>query len=227
MTISNRLIVAPLASALIAAAAAGCGGSSSSSSGASQTTSQHSVTTVTFTPASPKSRAGAAKKQRAEHTGKPKLHAEHAGKSKLHATVYNPNPPGTRGGGAGPAPIAKIPSSAQNPCTLVTAAEAQAIVHAPVLRQTEASQGPTCLLELKGGPRSITLAVQAVNVSREIAQMEKKPTQLSIGGHKAYCGTLGSQLLFVELGGGRVLQVAAPCGTAQALATKALPRIKA
>jgi hypothetical protein len=114
----------------------------------------------------------------------------------------------------------------QNPCTFVTRAQAGTILHVQVLREIEAPQGPTCVLELQGKRQSVTFAVEPIRVSRDIAHMKKQPARLNVGGHTAYCGTLGGPLLFVELGTGRVLEVAAPCAPAQALAAAALPHIK-
>lgn len=117
-------------------------------------------------------------------------------------------------------------NSAQDPCSWVSAAEAAAILHAPTVREIEGSLGPTCLLELKNR-KSVTLTVESVHLQRELAQMKHKPARLSVAGHTAYCGVLGTPLLFVELGKAQVLQVSAPCSVAKALAATALPRIRA
>jgi hypothetical protein len=53
----------------------------------------------------------------------------------------------------------------------------------------------------------------------------KNRTRVAVAGRQAYCGTLGTPMLFVSLTGGRVLNVTAPCSIAQALAAKALSRL--
>lgn len=138
----------------------------------------------------------------------------------LTATVYT-SP--TTGQKQEPSPP---PPKAQNPCTLVTHAEAAVILRSASFSQTEAPLGPTCIFQEKGVAQSITLAVETVKVSKVIAQMKTKPAQSTIGGHPAFCGTLGSPLLFVDLGAGRALQIRANCPVAVALAAKAVPRIK-
>jgi hypothetical protein len=217
-----------------AAILAGCGGSSKPSSGSSSTPSAPAVaqTTVrananhhgnrahrtngTARPTRPTGTTGTT--GQASGSGK-----RRAGQTKLQATVYRPAPSG--GPGASAAPL-RPSASAQNPCTFVTGPEAEAALHAQLARVLEAPLGPTCVFELKGHKPSITLAIQAIDVRRHLAQMKNKPTQLSVAGRTAYCGTLGSSLLYVPLGGGKTLQVVAPCAAAQALAAKALPRIK-
>jgi hypothetical protein len=214
MTALGRSPVTKLGSLLLfAAVLAGCGSSSSLSSNSSQSVSAQ-TSPASGTSAQTASKSGEAKQPR-------------AGKAKLHATVYGPGPKGKQSGATGTGTTGQDSAPGQNPCTFVTRSEAEAILHAQLLRQIEAPQGPTCILEVKGQKQSITLAVQAINLPRYIAQMKTKPTQLVIGGNTAYCGRLGTSLLLVELGGGRVLQVVAPCAAAEALAAKALPRIKA
>ena len=48
----------------------------------------------------------------------------------------------------------------------------------------------------------------------------RKVQHLAISGHNAYCGMLGRPMLDVPLAGGKILNVTAPCGIAQALAAK-------
>jgi hypothetical protein len=55
----------------------------------------------------------------------------------------------------------------------------------------------------------------------------KQRKAVDVSGHQAYCGKLGTQMLFVPLAGGKVLNVTAPCGVAQRLAALALPRLQA
>lgn len=208
---------------MLATTLAGCGGSTSSSLSARQTSSGSSTSSSVQSTGAKTSTTTATGAHTSTKSRVANTHG--AGKAKLHATVYNPK--SKQSGGTGTGTIGKGSTSAQDPCSFVTRVEAQTILHAQVQREIEAPLGPTCIIEVRGEKQSITLAVEAIDVPRDIAQMKKKPTQLSIGGRTAYCGTLGSSLLFVELGGGRVLEVVAPCAAAEALAAKALPRIKA
>jgi hypothetical protein len=145
--------------------------------------------------------------------------------NKLRATVYNPSASRKSSGKKGSAGTTSS-ASQQNPCTLVTASEAGALFHAEVQRETEAPLGPTCILQVKGQKHTITFAVEKVNVAAQVGKMKQKRAEFTIGGHAAYCGSLGAPLLYVKVSGGRALEVTASCATARALASSALPRIR-
>jgi hypothetical protein len=113
-----------------------------------------------------------------------------------------------------------------NPCVLVSRMEAEAAVGSSITKITEAPLGPTCILQVQGQKQSITVAVEPAAGADQIHQM-RKVRHLAISGHNAYCGLLGRPMLNVPLGNGKVLNVTASCGIAQALAAKALPRIVA
>jgi hypothetical protein len=110
-----------------------------------------------------------------------------------------------------------------NPCTLVTGARAQAIVGASLVSEREAPLGPTCILAFKGR-RAITIAIESLPFSKTAGEMSK-PTRVAIGGFRADCGSQGTQMLYVALSDGRVLNVTAPCVLAEEFATKALSRL--
>jgi hypothetical protein len=115
---------------------------------------------------------------------------------------------------------------APDPCVLVSRAQAQAIIASPISGETEAPLGPTCIFTLKGQKQSITLTVEQMNVSSQVRLMGHLQRSI-VGGHVAYCGTLGRPMLYLALGGTKVLNVTAPCAIADALAAKALPHITA
>lgn len=115
-------------------------------------------------------------------------------------------------------------SGQPNPCNLLTGAEAGAITGKEITRTLEAPLGPTCVYKIAGSKSDITLAIESSNLSQVTHHMGKRQ-QLNIAGHKAYCGKLGSQMLFVPLTGGRFLHVTAPCPVAQRLAAVALKRL--
>jgi hypothetical protein len=115
----------------------------------------------------------------------------------------------------------------QNPCTLVSASEAQAIVGKPVGQPTEAPQGPTCIYRPEGAKSFITLAVESKNFSKTEPQSQlHSRISLTVGAHAAYCGTAGgAPTLIVPLSGGKFMAVAAPCPVAASFAAKALSRL--
>jgi hypothetical protein len=117
-------------------------------------------------------------------------------------------------------------AKAQNPCTLVTASEAQAIVGKPVGEPTEAPQGPTCIYRPQGAKNYITLAVESKDFSKIEPQSQLHGRMsLTVAGHAAYCGTAGAQMLIVPLPGGKFMAVSAPCPIAASFAAKALSRL--
>jgi hypothetical protein len=113
-----------------------------------------------------------------------------------------------------------------NPCVLITGAEAEAILGAPIVATKEAPLGPTCIFKVKGQQQTVTLAVESLSVSTQVRQMQKL-RRLTVAGRAAYCGTLGRPMLDIVLSGGKILNVTAPCAVAEALAAKALSRITA
>jgi hypothetical protein len=117
-------------------------------------------------------------------------------------------------------------SIAQNPCSLVTRAEAQAIIGARITRTVAAPQGPTCIYTPKGSKAEITLAVETMSFA-QITRQLKDARSLHVAGRGAYCGKLGTPMLFVALPAGRVLNVTAPCAIARQFAATALGRIAA
>jgi Protein of unknown function (DUF3558) len=120
----------------------------------------------------------------------------------------------------------KQPQSRFTPCNLVTRAEARAILGERIRAPVEAPQGPTCIYRSRSGDSFTTLAVQSIDlaeVKRDIAQRR----QVDVEGRPAYCGNYGQPMLYVQLSGGRVLSVAAPCDVARGFAVKALRQLAA
>jgi hypothetical protein len=117
-----------------------------------------------------------------------------------------------------------VSSSQPNPCRLVSVAEVKSISGQTITSSLEAPLGPTCVYKVSNSKADITVAVESANVSQITRHMTKRQ-QLTVQGHSAYCGQLGSQMLFVPLSGGRFLHVTAPCSVAQRLAAVALSRL--
>jgi hypothetical protein len=129
---------------------------------------------------------------------------------------------------------ATIPSSGEptgtgapplNPCTLVTASEAQAITGGPIAGLVQAPQGPTCIYKLGGAKRSITLSVEAANFSAVTKSITNGAPFIMGKQHSGVCGQLGAQMVFLSLASGQVLNVTAPCPIAKLIAAKALSRL--
>jgi hypothetical protein len=109
----------------------------------------------------------------------------------------------------------------------VTRGEAQVALHARIVSQVTSSLGPTCILKLAGRRPSVTFGLQPDGIRHYISRMQNPSMPFTIRGHRAYCGTLGRPLLFVDVGRRRSLEVAAPCAAAEALASRALTRVRA
>jgi hypothetical protein len=118
------------------------------------------------------------------------------------------------------------PVSARRPCALVTRAQAQALIGAPILQPLQALQGPTCIYRSRSGTRFVTLAVQTADI-RALRSRLRHPRRIAIASRTGYCGTLGHPMLVVGLSSGRVLGVAAPCSLAARFAARALRRLAA
>jgi hypothetical protein len=104
--------------------------------------------------------------------------------------------------------------------------EAQTVIGAPVSAQVEAPLGPTCIYQLRSSKPSVTMAVEMMGFRQAVQHMAHKQS-ISVAGHRAYCGTLGRPMLFVELNNGQVLNVTAPCGAAARLAHIAVSHLSA
>jgi hypothetical protein len=119
-------------------------------------------------------------------------------------------------------------AKALNPCSLVTRAQAQAILGKPVGRPVDAPQGPTCVYTVQGFKGPITVAVVATNFSTVKPQAHLRDRMsVKVGGHAAYCGVAGSPTMVVPLASGKFLTVTAPCPIAASFAATALGHIKA
>jgi hypothetical protein len=113
------------------------------------------------------------------------------------------------------------PAHRFSPCNLVTRPEAREIVGAPLHEPVEAPQGPTCIYRPRAGKAMITLAIQDMSfkaVKRRIADLR----QVAVSDRTAFCGTYGQPVLYVPLGGDRLLSVNAECAIARGFAAKAL-----
>jgi hypothetical protein len=118
-------------------------------------------------------------------------------------------------------------AKALNPCSLVTRAQAQAILGKPVGQPLDAPQGPTCIYTAQGFKGPITLAVVATDFSTVKPQAHLRDRMsVTVSGHAAYCGVAGSPTMVVPLTPGKFLTVTAPCPIAASFAAAALSRIK-
>jgi hypothetical protein len=116
------------------------------------------------------------------------------------------------------------PRTRFTPCNLVTAAQATAIVGAPILEPIEAPQGPTCIYRTRNGKSFVSIAVQA-NDFTKLKPHLKLRQRIDVSNRTAYCGTYGQPMLYVPLSGGRVLSVAAHCSIAKKFAIRAMRQL--
>jgi hypothetical protein len=113
-----------------------------------------------------------------------------------------------------------------NPCTLVSRAQAQAILGKPVGEPVNAPQGPTCIYKPQGAARTVTLAVESLHFSTVKPQSQLRDRMsVTVSGHTAYCGVAGDPTMILLLPAGRFLDVTAPCPLAAAFAAKALAHL--
>ena len=138
------------------------------------------------------------------------------------ATINDDNPKQT----ASRADSGNATSTQTNPCTLVSQADAEALIGGPIAAPREAPLGPTCIYQPVHGKNSITLSVESINFSKIKPHM-RKVTQFTVRGHAGYCGRYGQTMTFVPLAGGRVLNITAPCSVGTPLAERAIARLTA
>jgi hypothetical protein len=129
--------------------------------------------------------------------------------------------PGDRNGPAGVPPRAKP----QDPCKLVSKAEAQAILGAAIENPRTQPLGPTCVYRTPDSSTFITVAFETLDFSQVKSQIQNLVAIDGLG-HQAYCGNYGRPAIFVVLSNSKVLNVTAPCGIARQFAAKALPRVQ-
>jgi hypothetical protein len=240
-----RLIPAATVAA-VALAVAGCGGGSgsgtpaASSAPGSPANPLHGVEQPTGVPSRAAAGADVAKSGAAGKDDKNAAPAEHAGARSPKATQTDSlggrtnegataAPTGTPGVTPGYQKLVEQqtsnPQERFTPCSLVTRAQARAIVGAPVKTPLEASQGPTCLYRTTPGAGFITVAVQNVRYSTLVRQLrDRRPVK--VGTRTAVCGSRGRPTVLVALSGDRTLNVAAPCAVARQFAAKAVQRLR-
>jgi hypothetical protein len=112
----------------------------------------------------------------------------------------------------------------QDPCSLVTKAEAQTIIGASINDPRTQPLGPTCVYRTSDSSTFITVAMETVNFG-EIKPLVHDLVAVEGLGHEAYCGSYGRPAIFVLLNSNRLLNVTAPCDVAKQFAAKALPRV--
>lgn len=107
------------------------------------------------------------------------------------------------------------------PCSLVTRAQARAILGQPVLLPSEAPQGPTCIYRAAKGKGFVSLAVQPASFAKAKRNLHKA-TKVDLGTRTGVCGKYGQSMLYAPLPRGRMLTVAAECGVAKRFAAQAV-----
>jgi hypothetical protein len=111
------------------------------------------------------------------------------------------------------------------PCDLVTAAQARAILGAPMREPVEAAQGPTCIYRTRDGRAFVTVAVQTLEFAKLRPHL-RLARRVAVSGRTAWCGTYGQPMLYVPLSRGRLLSIAARCAVARRFAIRAVPQLR-
>jgi hypothetical protein len=114
--------------------------------------------------------------------------------------------------------------SAAHPCSLVTKAQARAILGGPVVEPLQAPQGPTCIYQSTRGKQFVTLAVQEASLAQLRKQLSASRS-VQVAGTTGYCGRSGRPMLYLPVSSGHVLSVAATCNIATRFAAKAAPHL--
>jgi hypothetical protein len=150
------------------------------------------------------------------------------GRTNEGATVA-PVAPGTPGAAVGYQQLveqqSRNPQRRFTPCSLVTKAQARAIVGTTIKTPLEAAQGPTCIYRSTPSAGYITVAVQNVSYST-LARGLRGRHRVTVGTRTAVCGSRGRPTVLVALSGGRTLDIAAPCELARQFAVKAVQRLR-
>jgi hypothetical protein len=108
----------------------------------------------------------------------------------------------------------------------VTLSEARSITGGTILGRAEAPLGPTCIYKYRGTPGEVTVAVEPLKLAQATHQLASR-RGVVVNGRKGFCGSLGTQRLFVQLPANQTLSVVAPCGVAQRFAAAAVSRLRA
>jgi hypothetical protein len=111
-----------------------------------------------------------------------------------------------------------------NPCALVTKAQAQTILGGRLMDPVSLPQGPTCIYRNRTSGRYATISVQARSFAQLRRQL-KHVKRVDVADRPAYCGVHGRPMLYLSLGGGKVLSIAAQCEPAVRLARRAGARL--
>lgn len=113
----------------------------------------------------------------------------------------------------------------ENPCKLVSQAQAQAILGRSVAAPQEAPLGPTCIYQPQGEKTFVTLTLEGVKLA-QLKPHIRHLTRFELDGHSGYCGRYGQATTFVQLAGGKVLDITAPCNIGRLFAARALTRLR-
>jgi hypothetical protein len=66
--------------------------------------------------------------------------------------------------------------------------------------------------------------VQAASYAR-LQQQVRQRRSVAVANRRGVCGTFGRSMLYLPLGGGRVLSIAGPCDMASRFAAEAMPHL--
>jgi hypothetical protein len=132
--------------------------------------------------------------------------------------AVNDDNAGTADGGASAA------ADQIRPCSLISKAEAQAVIGKPIASVQEAPLGPTCIYQPRGTSALVTIALETADLAATRRSLHH-PTLSEVAGHAVFCGGAGPPISYTQISGGRVLDTAAPCRIGAKLSALALGRL--
>jgi hypothetical protein len=116
-------------------------------------------------------------------------------------------------------------NASEDPCRLVSRAQASSILGQSIAAPQDAPLGPTCIYQATRGATLATIALQTINV-RQIHANIKSSVNMTIDGRRGFCGDYGQPTTFVALRHGNTLAITAPCKIGKLLAVVALRRLE-
>jgi len=112
----------------------------------------------------------------------------------------------------------------ENPCRMVPAAEASAILGEGV-QTSVGSQGPTCIYIPNGSKPQMTVSVEETSLS-SLRSHAARATRVAVGSSAGWCLGYGSTSVAVPVAEGSVLRITGPCPLAARFAARALGSVR-
>jgi hypothetical protein len=131
---------------------------------------------------------------------------------------------GATNGQSSVSPSAASVAGTDNPCRLITRAEAQSILQRKVAQPQERPLGPTCAYETSDSSTTVLVSVQAVSFDK-IRPFVQQISAVNGLISPAFCGMYGGSQFYVVLNEQSVLNITGPCQIGREFAVHALARL--